>query len=482
MRVEQHPILKFSHGGMIKFYFNGIEMYGFEGDTIATALYANGIKVFGHSAKKKRPRGFFCGIGKCSSCMMRVNGVPNIRTCITPLQEGMIVESDKYDLPETAPYRKPERKTMDVDIAIVGGGPAGMAAAIEAGKHGDVSVLIIDEQPRLGGQLIKQTHKFFGSSMEGAGKRGIEIASEMEEEARKYADILLETSVIGYYNRGHHFLAAVNKLKGIVYEIKAKKIIFATGAQENYLVFENNDLPGVYGAGGIQTIMNVYGVKPGKAGIIVGAGNVGLILAYQLLQAGVKVKAIVEAMPRIGGYFVHAAKVRRHGVPIYTKHSIMEAIGKESVEGAIIAQLDEKWNFVPGTEKKIDCDFIAIAIGLTPSARLAQMAGAKVKFIREAGGWVALHNEFMETTANGIYIAGDAANIEEASAAMVEGKIAAVHALNSISPLTNFEAIVEELRNEISSLRKGKFGEKARLAKERIYGGYYEELRGNRSG
>ncbi len=479
MRIEEHPVLKFSHGGAVKFYFNGIEMYGKEGDTVATALYANGIKVFGHSAKKKRARGFFCGIGKCSSCMMRVNGIPNIRTCITPLQEGMIVESDKYELPETAPYRKPKRETKEVDIAIVGGGPAGMAAAIEAGKHGDLSILLIDEQLRLGGQLIKQTHKFFGSSMEGAGKRGIEIAQEMENEARKYADVLLETSVIGYYNRGYHFLAAVNKLKGIVYEIKAKKIIFATGAQENYLVFENNDLPGIYGAGGIQTIMNVYGVKPGNEGIIVGAGNVGLILAYQLLQAGVGVKAIVEAMPRIGGYFVHAAKVRRNGVPIYTRHSIKEAIGEESVEGAIIAELDKNWNFVEGTERKIDCDFIAIATGLTPSARLAQMAGAKVRFIREAGGWVALHNEYMETTASGIYIAGDAANIEEASTAMVEGKIAAIHALNSLSPLKNFEEIVNKFRNEIEALRRGKFGEKAKIAKERIYEGYYEELRRN---
>ncbi len=481
MRIEQHPILKFPHAGKIKFYFNGIEMYGKEGDTVATALYASGIKVFGHSTNKKRPRGFFCGIGKCSSCMMRVNGIPNIRTCITPLQEGMIIESDKYDLPETAPYRKPKREVKEVDIAIVGGGPAGMAAAIEAGRNGNESILIIDEQTRLGGQLIKQTHKFFGSSMEGAGKRGIEIAKEMEEEARKYADVLLETSVIGYYNRGHHFLAAVNKLDGILYEIKAKKIIFATGAQENYLVFENNDLPGIYGAGGIQTIMNVYGVKPGNEGIIVGAGNVGLILAYQLLQAGIHVKAIIEAMSRIGGYFVHAAKVRRNGVPIYTRHSIIRAIGKESVEGAVIAELDDRWNFVEGSEKEIDCDFIAVATGLTPSARLVQMTGADVKFIREAGGWVALHNEYMKTTKDGIYVAGDSANIEEASIAMLEGKIAALHALNSINAINNFDEIVGSYKKEIDTLRSGIFGERAKVAKKKIYEGYYEELRGNRN-
>ncbi len=474
MRIEKHPILAFERGKPITFYFNGIEMQGYEGETIAAALLANGVKVFTHSTKYNRPRGFFCGIGKCSSCLMRVNGVPNVRTCITPLQEGMIVESDKHELPEGMPYKKPKRESIEADIAIVGGGPAGMAAAIEAGE--DANVVIIDEQPCLGGQLIKQTHKFFGSSMEGAGKRGIEIAKEMESEAIKKARVLLKTSVIGYYNRGYHFLAAVNKIDAILYEIKAKKIIFATGAQENMLVFENNDLPGVYGAGGVQTMMNVYGVKPGDAGIIVGAGNVGLILAYQLLQAGVKVKAIVEAMPKIGGYLVHAAKVRRNGVEIYTRHSIKEAYGKESVEGAIIAKLDEKWNFIEGTEKNIPCDFIAIAVGLTPSTKLVQQTGAKIKFIPAAGGWVALHNEYMQTTIDDIYVAGDSANIEEASTAVIEGKIAGLHALNSLKGVDGYEEKMNGYLKRLEELRAGEFGKRPKAAKKKIYEGYYEEV------
>lgn len=474
MRIKEHPILSFKRGKELKFYFNGIEMKGYEGDTIASALLANGIKIFSHSTKYGRPRGFFCGIGKCSSCLMRVNGIPNVRTCITPLEDGMIVESDKHELPSGTEYKKPRKESMDVDIAIVGGGPAGMSAAIEAGG-GDADVVIIDEQVRLGGQLIKQTHKFFGSSMEGAGKRGIEIAKEMEEETRKKAKVLLKTSVIGYYNRGYHFLAAVNRMDGILYEIKAKKIIFATGAHENMLVFENNDLPGIYGAGGVQTMMNVYGVKPGNEGIIVGAGNVGLILAYQLLQAGVKVKAIVEAMPKIGGYLVHAAKVRRNGVKIYTRHSIKEAYGKESVEGAIIAKLDERWNFIEGTEKKIPCDFIAIAVGLTPSTKLVQQTGAKIKFIPDAGGWVALHNEYMQTTMPDIYVAGDGANIEEASTAIIEGKIAGLHALNSLKSVDGYEEKINGYLKKLEELRSGPFGERPRAAKQKIYEGYYEE-------
>ena len=474
MRIGEHPILTFEKGKEITFYFNGIEMKGYEGESIASALLANGVKIFSHSIKYNHPRGFFCGIGKCSSCLMTVNGIPNIRTCITPLQEGMIVESDAHELPEGMPYKKPSKQTIEADIAIVGGGPAGMAAAIEAGK--DADIILMDEQTRLGGQLVKQTHKFFGSSMEGAGKRGIEIAKEMENEASNVARILLKTSVIGYYNRGYHFLAAVNKLDGILYEIKAKKIIFATGAQENMLVFEGNDLPGVYGAGGVQTIMNVYGVKPGNAGVIVGAGNVGLILAYQLLQAGVEVKAIVEAMPKIGGYLVHAAKVRRNGVPIYTRHSIKEAYGNESVEGARIAKLDEKWNFIDGTDKDIECDFIAIAVGLTPSTKLVQQTGAKIKFIPAAGGWVALHNEYMQTTIDDIYIAGDSANIEEASTAVIEGKIAGLHALNSLKSIDGYEEKMNTYLKRLEELRAGIFGARPKEAKKKIYEGYYEEI------
>ncbi len=452
MRIEEHPILDFKRGREIYFYYNGKKIRAYEGETIAAALHATGVKVLSKSLKLERQRGFFCGIGKCSSCLMKVDGVPNVRTCITLVKDGMVVEDNDMELPEKE-YPRCKFEKMECDIAIVGGGPAGLSAAIEASQYADV--LIIDENHQLGGQLIKQTHKFFGSKKQRAGTRGIEIAKILEEEARKNCRVLLNTSVIGYYDRGYHFLAAVNRVDGIIYEIKAKKIIFATGAQENMLVFEGNDLPGVYGAGGVQTLMNVYGVKPGEKGIIIGAGNVGLILAYQLLQAGMEVACIVEALPKIGGYFVHAAKVRRCGIPIYTSHSIKEAYGNGSVEGAIIAKLDENWKFIEGSEKDIKCDFICLAVGLTPAIRLIAQTGATISFINEAGGWIALHNEYMETTKEGIYVAGDLANIEEASTAMIEGRIAGLHAVHTIKQIPNFEEKIREYMEELEIFRQG---------------------------
>ncbi|KAA0010979.1 MAG: FAD-dependent oxidoreductase [Thermoplasmata archaeon] len=474
MRIKEHPILEFKRGKEIYFYYNGKKLKAYEGETIASALHANGIKILSKSAKLARPRGFFCGIGKCSSCLMKVNGIPNVRTCITLVKEGMVVEDDDKDLPSKE-YPPCSHKKMKCDIAVVGGGPAGLSAALEASEHADV--LLIDENPRLGGQLIKQTHKFFGSENERAGTRGIKIAEELEEEVKNRGiRVLLNTSVIGYYERENHFLACVNKMAGKVYEIEAKKIIFATGAQENMLIFEGNDLPGVYGAGGVQTLMNVYGVKPGERGLIIGAGNVGLILAYQLLQASVNVACIVEAMPKIGGYFVHAAKIRRCGVPIYTRHSIKKAYGDGSVEGAIIAKLDEKWNFIEGSEMDIECDFICLAVGLIPSIRLVAQTGAEISYINEAGGWVALHNEYMETTKEGIYVAGDLANIEEASTAMIEGKIAGLHAAHSIKQIVGFESKIKKYMEELEIFRQGYFGARPKKAKEEIRRRYYEKM------
>lgn len=473
MRIKEHPILSFDRRKEIHFYYNGKKIRAYEGETIASALHAEGIKVLSESIKLKRPRGFFCGIGKCSSCLMKVNGIPNVRTCITLVKEGMVVEDNDMELPEEI-YPECKFQKIECEVAIVGGGPAGLSAGIEASEFADV--LIVDENHCLGGQLIKQTHKFFGSKEEKAGTRGIEIAKEMEKEVEKKCRVLLNTSIIGYYDRGHHFLVGVNKVDRIVYEIKAEKIIFATGAQENMLVFEGNDLPGVYGAGGVQTLMNVYGIKPGNVGLIVGAGNVGLILAYQLLQAGVNVACIVEAMPRIGGYFVHSAKIRRCGIPIYTSHSIKEAYGDGKVEGAVIVELDENWKMIEGSEKDIECDFICLAVGLTPSVRLVAQTGAEISFINEAGGWVALHNEYMETTKNGIYVAGDSANIEEASTAMIEGKIAGIHAVNSIKHIPDFEKRIEKYMKEISAFREGYFGIRPKKAKEKIVEGYYEKM------
>jgi sarcosine oxidase subunit alpha len=285
---------------------------------------------------------------------------------------------------------------------------------------------------------------------------------------------MLDTTVFGFYedveNRGFTFgLMKRNIYKNQFYEVHCKAVIIAVGAMENLLLFPGNDLPGVYGAGAVQTLMNVYGVKPGKNVIMVGAGNVGLIVSYQLLQADIHVSCIVEAAPVIGGYHVHAAKLRRCGVPIYTSHSIKEVYGSHAVEKAEIIRLNHKWNGIKGSEKMILCDTVCLAVGLTPSTRLLGQIGVKMMTIPEAGGYIALHDEIMQTSVHHVFVAGDASGIEEASTAMIEGKIAGLHAANGIGFKTRDAELYRDLFDkEIKRLRAGPFGEKSRIAKEKI--------------
>ncbi len=424
-RIWEHPIITFKRGRKVKFYFNGMEVEAYEGESVAAALYAIGINVFTKSIKLERPRGAFCMIGKCSSCFMKVDGVPNTRTCIEPVRDGMRVEVQEglADIPPSNPPFEAEDEEVleDVDVLVIGGGPAGLAATIALAKYG-LNIVLVNEHFKLGGQLVKQTHKFFGSKELFGGLRGFQVGEELAKKVKEYSNvrILLQTTAYGIFRGGWVGLMGKKKL----YRVKPRYIIASTGASERYLAFPGNDLPGVMGAGGAQTLMNEYGILPGEEVLVVGSGNVGVIVSYQLLQAGARVKAIVEILPHIGAWFVHAAKVRRYGVPILTRHTIKAAWGKEKVEGATIVQVDEKFQPIPGTERGIPCDLVLIAIGLTPDTRLFAQAGAVMRWIPELGGLVPLRTRYLETSIPGMYVAGDASGIEEATTAIIEGEIA----------------------------------------------------------
>lgn len=418
-RIYTHPILEFKRGREITIFFEGKPIRAFEGESLAAAIYGAGVDLFRLSPSLKRPRAVFCMVGKCGSCIVRVNGIPT-RSCVTPAEENMRVERIS-GLPEASKYEKRLiNEELETDVLIVGGGPAGMASA-EVLCSTDLNVILVDDQIRLGGQLIKQTHIFFGSKELFAGKRGFEIAEEYANKLSKCPNlrILSRTTVIGVFREG---VVAVSD--DATYLIKPKYVVVAAGAYENHLVFENNDLPGVMGAGGAQTLMNVWGVKPGNEVLVVGSGNVGLIISYQLLQAGAEVKAVIEALPRIGGWFVHAAKIRRYGVPILTSHTILGVNGVERVEEAIVAQVDEKWNVVEGTEKSFKVDTVLLAVGLTPNTDLVRQFGVAMKYVPELGGLVPLRTQYMETSVENVFIAGDLAAIEEATTAFIEGWIA----------------------------------------------------------
>ncbi len=351
----------------------------------------------------------------------------------------------------------------EYESIVIGGGPAGMVGAITLGNNG-VKTLIIDENKELGGQLVKQTHKFFGDHEHYASMRGFEIARKLRDDLQKTnVDTANSSTVIGIYPEN----TVVYVKDGKEEKAKYKKLLIATGAMERQLPFINSDLPGVYGAGAIQTLMNQYGIMPGKRFLIIGSGNIGLILAYQLIQAGCEVRAIIEAMDRIGGYEVHANKIKRLGVPIFLNHTITKAIGDESIQGAIIAEVDKRFNPIAGTEREIVVDTICIAVGLMPLTELAEQAKCKTVYIPELGGYVPIRDKKMRTTNPDVFIAGDLSSIEEATTAMIEGKIAALTMIEDVKEINLGKEIDTEIKT-ISNFRSGPKSAKIRMGLEKL--------------
>jgi len=320
-----------------------------------------------------------------------------------PVRSGMQVDplDGKPVLPDV--HTVPEMRTVEtaeVECLIIGGGPAGLSAAIELGKAG-VRTLIVDDKHRLGGKLVLQTHKFFGSiDACYAGTRGIDIATKLDEEILQFENVQvwLNTTALSVFSdrkvgvlREGHFVI-----------VQPHILLVATGAREKSLAFRGNTLPGVYGAGAFQTLVNRDMVRPTRRLFIVGGGNVGLIAGYHALQASIDVVGLCEALPECSGYKVHKDKLARLGVPIYTSHTVTSANGEQEVESVTIAQIDENWRPIPGTEKTFECDTVLVAVGLNPVDEFIHKA-------REFG--------------LPVYAAGDAEEIAEASAAMFTGRI-----------------------------------------------------------
>mgnify|MGYP000162952334 FL=1 len=340
-------------------------------------------------------------------------------------------------------------KTIEREIVVIGAGPAGLCAAIEAARAG-AQVMLVDENSRPGGQLFKQIHKFFGSAEHMAGTRGYEIAGSL---ARQAADAGVEfwpdTVAYGIFKEG---VGLVRGEQG--YIVKAGKTIVAAGGSEDPVAFPGSTLPGVMTAGAAQTLVNVHRVLPGRRIVILGSGNVGLILAYQLLQAGA---AVIERAERIGGYGVHAAKIRRAGVPILTGSTVVAAEGTESLERLHVAAVAADGSVVPGSEQTIEADTLCLAVGMSPLTELLWQAGADFDYIAELGGFVPLHDSRMESTVPGLYVAGDVTGVEEAPIAMEEGRLAGIYAAEACGRLES--AAAENLRahaiERISQLESG---------------------------
>lgn len=404
-RITAHPILKITPAKTIKFKFNGETLEAREGETIASALYANGIRVFGKHQKDGAPLGIFCANGQCDQCKVIADGI-TVKACMTLVKEGMeVYPLEKLPkLPDWDFDAKVEFQDIpeyEYDVLIIGGGPAGLRAATVLGEK-NVKTLIVDDKNQLGGKLVLQTHKFFGS-VEAcyAGMRGIDIARKLEVEVRSFPSIDIWLNSIAIWVFSDKKVGILKDQREYVL-VKPKILLVASGAREKSILFPGNTLPGVYGAGAFQTLVNRDLVKAAENLFVIGGGNVGLIAAYHALQAGINVVGLCEIMPEVGGYSVHKEKLLKLGVPVFTSHTVVKVHGTERVEAITIAKVNEKFEIIPGTEKTFKCDTVLVAVGLDPVNEFYEKA---IKFGLKA------------------YSAGDAEEIAEASSAIFSGKI-----------------------------------------------------------
>jgi sarcosine oxidase subunit alpha len=411
-RITHHPILGSASAPDLELTWRGEPLPARTGETIAAALSAAGVRVFGHHARDGSPQGLFCANGQCAQCMVIADGRP-VKACVARVRPGLSVEPAE-GLPALPPARalpdaRPIRE-VETEVLIVGGGPAGLSAAKELDALG-VSAIVLDDKPELGGKLVLQTHRFFGSfNAVHAGTRGLDIAARLAREVSACGRVAVWTSSTAlavFSDKRVGVLRGSGEGAGDEGEyllVRPKALLVAAGARERFLAFPGNTLPGVMGAGAFQTLMNRDRVRPAERVLVVGGGNVGLITAWHALQAGVEVVALIEALPACGGYKVHHDKLARQGVPILTSHTIVAAHGRESVEAVTIARVDEAFHAIPGSERSFACDALLLAVGLEPVSELFTKA--------RAFGLLAVS-------------AGDADQVAEASAAIFAGKIRA---------------------------------------------------------
>jgi len=501
-RIINHPLLKFDRGQAIKFYYNDRPMKAYEGETVAAALYANGVRIFSRSFKYHRPRGISCMSGHCSNCLMRVNGIPNIRTCHEPVKQGMKVESQnawpslELDVASFAGYLdflvrpgfqykrfiRPrwayhiwERffrnragigeicdqnvhltsKLMkaEPEIVIVGAGIAGLAAALHAASTG-AEVWLIEKSEVLGGRMCYQTEEI---ELPEAKKkaRGFIIASEMTEEIKNIDNCrIMKKSTAFAWDDTEGILAITRP--GELWELRPRCVVVSTGSYEYPLVFENNDLPGIFLGGGVQRLLHRDGIKPGQRAVVIALNNYGYIIAQQMLDAGVSVEAIADCRGEketLGSD--ESQHISKSGIPIYFESRIKSALGRRHVKGAVLSKAGR----LNKTSHKIACDTICVSGNRSPANDLIFQRTCSGSYVLESPYQIARKPYFktdMEIE-EGFYVSGEASGIQGSRCAYLQGKIAGLSAALSLdygdqetkNERTHAKRTLEKMINEV---------------------------------
>ena len=316
------------------------------------------------------------------------------------------------------------------DVVVIGSGPGGLAAAIAAKKHGAEKVLVIERDLELGGILLQCIHNGFGLEIFKEDLPGPSYAQRFINEMLSLkVDTLLDTMVLDITPGRKIF--ATNKLMGIL-EIQAKAIVLAMGCRERtraQVRLPGSRPAGVYTAGTAQRWVNVEGYMPGKRFVILGSGDIGMIMARRLTFEGTKVERVLEIMPYLSGLMRNYVQcLLDYDIPLQLQHTVKRIIGNSRVEAIESVQVDEKWEPIPGTEEIIACDTLLLSVGLIPENELSRKAGVRIDPIT---GGPFVDNDF-QTNIEGIFSAGNVVHVYDlvdwvTEAGTIAGKAASTY-------------------------------------------------------
>jgi thioredoxin reductase/bacterioferritin-associated ferredoxin len=342
----------------------------------------------------------------------------------------------------------------ELELVILGAGPGGLAAAIEASRAG-ASVTLLDENPKPGGQIYRQFHEGFRLTdpriLGHDYVRGLKLLEEFKSVHDRV--VLLDGALVwGIFNGNEvAFYHGENS-----YSVRYKKLIIAAGAYDRPVPFPGWTLPGVFTAGGAQTLVKTQRVLPGEKFLLAGTGPLQLALATQIADAGGRVEAIAEA-GHVENWFKLVASalgqwqllsdalrylwgIRKARIPLWRNHTIVEARGDGQVEEAVVAQVDGDWRPMGGTRKTLKVDTICVGYGFVPSVELTRLAGCEHRYEPRLGGWIPVRDHNMETSVPGVYAVGDCTGVAGSLVAVEEGRIAGISAGRSLGHLSAEDA------------------------------------------
>jgi len=452
-RIHAHHAREFDRGEPVQIIFDGEKLPAFNKEPVAVALYANGVRTAARSVKYHRPRGLFCLAGRCMSCLARVDGVPNVRTCHVACRDGMTVKRENAvpqvdddllhafdfffprhlnyhemltrprllngllqksvlrfagggDLPDRPGEISPIREKT-VEVLVIGGGPAGLAAARAAATAG-IRVLLVEDAPELGGHFTGWPEPVAGE-LDGPGW----VAAERAAVEQAGVEVLLNAECIGHFREDfwgvHH--------RGALLLVKAARVIVATGAYDQPPLFANNDLPNIFSARGLLKLTNRWGVCPAVACTIIGVDDAALSLAERLPEIGVRVTGLVTESARLESDPDKAERIQRAGIPIFLGHRVTQAIGTFHLKGLRLEPTGG------GDQVDLRSDLVAVSSTLAPSWELATQAGAQAVYEAVSHGFVVQADEAGRTARPELFVTGEMRGEAPPAAIIARGRL-----------------------------------------------------------